>query len=60
MTKIDSSQNTPELMDVLVIDINTWERVGALAADKHLAEGLFLYSYLMFDLCLHVPLPGEI
>lgn len=34
MTKIDSSQNTQELMDVSVIDINTWERAGAPAADK--------------------------
>lgn len=34
LTKIDSSQNTPELMDVSVIDINTWERAGARAADE--------------------------
>lgn len=33
MTKIDSPHNTPELMDVSVIDINTWERAGAPAAD---------------------------
>lgn len=34
MTKIDSSQNTPKLMDVSVIDINTWERARAPAVDK--------------------------
>lgn len=34
MTKIDSPQNTPDLMDISVIDINTQERVAALPADK--------------------------
>lgn len=34
MTKIDSLQNTPELMDISVIDINTWVRAGAPATDK--------------------------
>lgn len=29
MTKIDPPQNTPELMYVSVIDINTWERAGS-------------------------------
>ncbi len=65
MTKIDSPQNTPELMDVSVIDINTWEQAGSPAADKTqsaptVSEGLFLSSYLMYDSCLHVLLSGEV
>lgn len=59
MTKIDSSQNTPELMDDSVIDINTWEWADAAAAEEHWAErGFFLHLYLMYDLSLHA-LPSE-
>lgn len=58
MTKIDSSQNTPGLMDVSIIDINTWERAGAADAEEHRAERRSLHSYLTYDLCLHV-LPSE-
>lgn len=41
MTKIDSSQNTRELMDDSVIDINTWEQALARAPSAP-TEGLFL------------------
>lgn len=38
MTKIDSAQNTPELMDVSVIDINTRQRDGASPVGEKKAQ----------------------